>query len=34
METQTRLGHQNKFISAGNITMLSISSDVYLHAFL
>ena len=34
METQTRLGRHNKFISAENITILSVSSDDNLHAFL
>ena len=34
METQTRLSHQNKFISVENITILSVSSDDYLHASL
>ena len=34
METQTRLSCHNKFISAGNITILSVSSDDYLHASL
>ena len=34
METQTRLSHHDKFISAKNITILSISSDDYLHASL
>ena len=33
METQTWLDHY-KFISAENITILSISSDNFLHAFL
>ena len=33
METQTRLSHHNKFISAENmIAILSISSDDSLHA--
>ena len=32
METQTRLSRHNKFILAENITILSISSDDYLHA--
>ena len=32
METQTRLSHHNKFISAENITILSVSSDDYLYA--
>ena len=31
MEIQTRLSHHNKFISE-NITILSVSSDDYLHA--
>ena len=34
METQTRLSRNNKFILAGNITILSVSSDDYLHASL
>ena len=34
METQTWLSRHNKFISAENITILSVSSDDYLHAFL
>ena len=34
METQTRLSHHNKFISAENITIFSVSSDNYLHASL
>ncbi len=34
METQTRLSRHNKLISAENITILSISSNDYLHAFL
>ena len=34
METQTRLSSQNEFISAENITILSVSSDDYLHASL
>ena len=34
METQTRLSHHNTFISAENITILSVSSDDYLHASL
>ena len=33
METQTRLSRHNKFISAENITILSVSSDDYFHAF-
>ena len=32
METQTRLSRHNKFISAENITILSVSSDDYLGA--
>ena len=33
METQTQLSRHNKFISAENIiTILSVSSDDYLHA--
>ena len=32
METQIRLSHHNKFISAENITIFSVSSDDYLHA--
>ena len=32
METQTQLRRHNKFISAENITILSVSSDDYLHA--
>ena len=32
METQTRLSCHNKFISAENITILSVSSDDYLHS--
>ena len=32
METQNWLSCQNKFISAENITILSVSSDDYLHA--
>ena len=32
METQTRLSLHDKFISAENITILSVSSDDYLHA--
>ena len=32
--TQTWLSRHNKFISAENITILSISSDDYLHASL
>ena len=31
METQTRLNRHDKFISAENITILSVSSDDYLH---
>ena len=34
METQTQLSRHNKFISADNITILSVSSDDYLHASL
>ena len=34
MATQTRLSRHNKFISAENITILSVSSDDYLHASL
>ena len=34
METQTWLSYQNKFISAENITILSVSSDDFLHAIL
>ena len=34
METRTWLGCDYKFISAENITILSISSDDFLHAFL
>ena len=34
METQTWLSRHYKFISAENITILSVSSDDYLHAFL
>ena len=35
METQTRLSRHNKFISTENIiTILSVSSDDYLHASL
>ena len=34
MESQTRLSHLDEFISAKNITVLSISSDDYLHASL
>ena len=34
MEIQTWLGRHYKFISAENITILSVSSDDYLHAFL
>ena len=34
METQSRLSRQNKFISAENITILSVSSDDYLHTSL
>ena len=32
METKTRLSRHNKFISAENITILSVSSDDNLHA--
>ena len=34
METQTRLRRHNEFISAENITILSVTSDDYLHASL
>ena len=34
MDTQTRLSRHNKFILAENITVLSVSSDDYLHAAL
>ena len=34
METRTRLSRHNKFISAENITLFSVSSDDYLHASL
>ena len=34
METQTWLIRHYKFISAENITILSVSSDDFLHAFL
>ena len=34
METQTWLSCHNKFISAENITILSVSSDYFLHAIL
>ena len=34
METQTRSSHHYKFILAKNITILSVSSDDFLHAFL
>ena len=34
METQTQLSRHNRFISAENITILSVSSDDYLHASL
>ena len=34
METQTQLSLHYKFTSAENITILSVSSDEYLHAFL
>ena len=30
MDTQTRLSRHNKFISAENITLLSVSSDIYM----
>ena len=33
METQTWLSRHYKFISAENITILSVSSDDFLHAF-
>ena len=33
METQARLSRHDKFISVENITILSDSSDDYLHAF-
>ena len=33
METQTWLSRHYKFISAENITILSVSSGDYLHAF-
>ena len=33
METPTRLSCHNKFISAENITIFSVSSDDFLHAF-
>ena len=34
METQSWLSRHYKFILAGNITILSVSSDDFLHAFL
>ena len=34
MESQTQLSRHDKFISAENITILSVSSDDYLHASL
>ena len=34
MDTQTWLSRHYKFISAENITILSVSSDDFLHAFL
>ena len=34
METQTNLSCHNKFISAENITILSVSSDDFLNALL
>ena len=34
MDTQTWLNCHNKFISAENITILSVSLDDYLHAML
>ena len=34
METQTWFSRHNKSISAENITILSVSSDDFLHAFL
>ena len=34
METQTKLSCHYKFISAGNITILSVSSDEFLFAIL
>ena len=34
MEAQTRLSCHNTFISTGNITILSLSSDDYLHGSL
>ena len=33
MERQTWLSRHYKFISVGNITILSVSSDDFLHAF-
>ena len=34
METQTWLSCHKRFISADNITILSVSSDDYLHAII
>ena len=34
MESQTWLTHHYKFISPENITIVSVSSDDFLHAFL
>ena len=34
METQTWISRHFKFISAENITILTVSSDNFLHAFL
>ena len=34
METQTWLSRHNKFFSVENFTILSVSSDDFLHAFL
>ena len=34
METQTWLSRHNEFISAENITILTVSSDDFLYAFL
>ena len=34
MEIQTGLSLHDKFISAKNITILSVSSDDFVHAFL
>ena len=34
METQTWLSCHNRFISEENITIISVSSDDFLHAFL